>query len=443
MFSQLFFVLLSLILITFAPEEGQTYWVQTPHQALQWALWGYLIFLILLFFESKYLTHLFKGVWKGFWWPFVNLQLLLFLGVYHFGLGAQRFFLQGSLSTYQTPYSLFSLFLYFFALGWVYFWYYHYQIQRSFKKATKHAWEQLLFFSPFCLPFIIISFLLDVMEHLSAWQQSPLPFSRETLLLVFSFCLIGLTLVFLPAFMMICWRCHPIDSFELKTRLENMCASLNFRHAGLKIWSAIPHAFTAGIIGIVPAFRYILFTPSLLHQFPPEEIEAILIHEIGHSRYRHLLLYPFIMLGMLIVGALLLIALKNVIAIDAISQSSNYFTFMMGLFIIYALLLGVYFRFIFGFFSRLFERQADLHIFETKLPPIYLIQALDHLGVATGHTHSHPSWHHFSLQERIRFLNQALKEPHLIQLHHRRVKKWLIVYFVGLLLSCLVLYAMI
>ncbi len=55
----------------------------------------------------------------------------------------------------------------------------------------------------------------------------------------------------------------------------------------------------------------------------------------------------------------------------------------------------------FSVLSRLFERQADLYIFESSFDPFYMIQALDRLGVVTGFTHSQPSWHHFSLQERI------------------------------------------
>jgi STE24 endopeptidase len=251
-----------------------------------------------------------------------------------------------------------------------------------------------------------------------------------------------MTLIFLPALIIKCWRCKPLEQFDLKQRLEHLCTTLHFRYAGLKIWSIMPHSFTAGIIGVAPSFRYILFTPALLKRFQVEEIEAILIHEIGHSHYKHLLCYPFILLGMLVLGTLMLIGLENILLLTMgePSTTSTYFLLIMALFVFYALLMGIYFRLIFGFFSRLFERQADLHIFSTPLSPVYLIQALDHLGVVTGYTHDHPSWHHFSLQERIRFLYQAMDNPKLITHHHRRVKKWLMIYFVALLTACVALY---
>jgi Zn-dependent protease with chaperone function len=444
-FSQLFFLLLALTLITFTSESDLTFWVETPKQAFKWGLLSYLILLILLYGQSKYLIHALKGRLQAFWWAVVNVELLFFLSVYHFGLGAHRFFLQGTLASYQTPYTLFSLMLYFLGLGWAHLWFSYFQLHRSIKKALKSAWQQLLFFCPFCLPFVTISLILDGLEHFPDWQSIELPVNREIILLVFSFCILALTLVFLPACMMICWRCRPLNRPDLKQRLDKMCVSLKFRHAGLKIWSVMPQSFTAGIIGIVPAFRYILFTPALLNRFQPEEIEAILIHEIGHNRYRHLLLYPFIMLGMLILGALLLIGLENGLlsTLEPYSQELNYYSLVTGIFILYALLLGLYFRVVFGFFSRLFERQADLYIFESSHSPLYLIQALDRLGIVTGNTHSHPSWHHDSLQKRIHFLNRAMEDPHLIQHHHRKVRKWLILYFCGLILGSLMLYKMI
>jgi len=441
-FSQLFFVLLALILINFTSDLDMTFWIQNPIEAFLWGVVVYFLFLAFLYGQSKYVARpLKKKRVESVWWFLVNLELLLFLAIYHFGLGAHRFFQQGRLSSYQTPFILASLLFYFLALCWTHLWYSYFQLRHSFKKALKTAWQQLLFVCPFCIPFVLISCLLDALEHLSFWQSNKIQLLEQELILsILGLCLLGIVTIFLPAFIVICWGCRPLDCSDLKDRLDRMCASLHFRHAGLKIWSIMSHSFTAGIIGIVPAFRYILFTPTLLKQFTPEEIEAILIHEIGHNRHRHLLLYPFIMLGMLVSGALGLAGLENFFSFKIEPAETGYFTLLIGIFIIYALLMGIYFRFIFGFFSRLFERQADLYIFESSLSPMCLIQSLDHLGIATGNTHSHPSWHHFSIQERIRFLYQAMENPSLVQRHHRRVRKWLILYFLGLLASCYFLY---
>src|SRR5262245_18503276 len=117
MFSQLFFLLLALTLMTFSPEEGQSFWIQTPQEAFQWSMWGYVALLILLLGESKYLASFLKGRFQTLWWSLVNLQILIFLGLYHFGLGGERFLLQGSFASYQTFNILYSLFLYLLALA--------------------------------------------------------------------------------------------------------------------------------------------------------------------------------------------------------------------------------------------------------------------------------------------------------------------------------------
>lgn len=443
MFSQLFFFLLALILINFIPEDSLTFWINNPSEAFGWGLLSYIILLAILYWQSKglkWITN--RHRIQSLWWPLVNLELLFFLGLYHFGIGAQRLFSEHLFASYQTPFILISLLLYLFALGWAHLWHAYFQFHHALKKSLRIAYQQLLFYFPFCIPFITMSILLDGLEHFLAWQNGSLPLSHDFILLLLSLTFLGLTFIFVPALMVICWRCRSLKRLDLKELLDNTCRSLHFRHAGFKIWSVMSDSFTAGIIGIVPAFRYILFTQPLLNQFKPEEINAILIHEIGHNRHRHLLLYPFILFGMLVTGTFLLIGLEYflTLTVGPMTSETSYFTLIMGIFILYALLMGLYFRFVFGFFSRLFERQADLYIFESTLSPIFLIDALDRLGIVTGNTHSHPSWHHFSLQERIDFLTQAMKDPALISFHHCRVKKWLIFYFVSLLIICFVLY---
>ena len=60
-------------------------------------------------------------------------------------------------------------------------------------------------------------------------------------------------------------------------------------------------------------------------------------------------------------------------------------------YIFYAIIAMLYFRIVFGYFSRLFERQADLYVFEAGVPHYYMLQALDYIGVASGNTHLSPA----------------------------------------------------
>ncbi len=204
---------------------------------------------------------------------------------------------------------------------------------------------------------------------------------------------------------------------------------------------------TAGIVGIVPKLRYVMFTKRLLRELSPEAIEAILAHEIGHNYRKHLLIYPLILLGMIVCIGLFSMffsdALIHFLTLEELTHPTQPWNIygIIILFAIYASIIGLYFRFVFGLFSRLFERQADLHVYHLQIPPEHMILALDQVGIATGHSHRIPSWHHYSIQERIDFLKETIRNPSEIQHHHRRVKLFLVGYLLLLIIAAIILMA--
>lgn len=210
----------------------------------------------------------------------------------------------------------------------------------------------------------------------------------------------------------------------------------------MNTWTIMNHSYTAGIIGIVPRFRYVMFTKRLLDELSKESIEAVLAHEIGHSYRKHLLIYPVIIFGMIVTTTIFSLffseSINEFFSLQDMLHPSPLWKMLypLSVFIPFAVILALYFRYVFGYFSRLFERQADLHVFEVGIPPEHMHQALDELGVLTGNTHHHPSWHHHSISERMTFLEKAASDPSLIDKHHRRVKKNLIVYCSLLIFFC-------
>jgi len=54
---------------------------------------------------------------------------------------------------------------------------------------------------------------------------------------------------------------------------------------------------TAGVMGLLPRLRYILITDPLLHILSEEEINAVMGHEMGHIKYKHILFYMLFLLG--------------------------------------------------------------------------------------------------------------------------------------------------
>jgi STE24 endopeptidase len=255
----------------------------------------------------------------------------------------------------------------------------------------------------------------------------------------------GITLVCLPPLIIRVWRCKPLEDTALKVRLEDLCTKAHFKHAGIKTWTVMNNSLTAAIIGILPRMRYVMFTKRLLRELSPEEIEAILAHEIGHSYRRHLLLFPLIIFGALVILWILSGIFSEPFNAWFLLQSQLHpsslweLAYYLSIYLCCAIVVALYFRYVFGLFSRLFERQADLHGFELHLDPQHMINALNYVAIATGHTHDHPNWHHYSIRERIDFLKAAQQHPQVIATHHRRTRRYFIGYlillFAGILLA--------
>ena len=188
-----------------------------------------------------------------------------------------------------------------------------------------------------------------------------------------------------------------------------------------------------------------MFTDRLLRELPSSNVEAILAHEIGHNAHRHLLIYPFILAGMLLCAGLFFQnfsgPLINFLEMQNAAHPSLFWDFFnpVLIFLLYAIIVAVYFRFVFGFFSRLFERQADLHVYEVGIDPHEMIDALLSVAPSSG-GYATPNWHHYSIKERVEFLKATMINPELIQQHHRKVKIALGVYFILFALGIIFLF---
>ena len=101
-----------------------------------------------------------------------------------------------------------------------------------------------------------------------------------------------------------------------------------------------------------------------------------------------------------------------------------------------------YFRYIFGFVSRNFERQADISALELKGNADGIISALNKIAAAGSHSRTAPSWHHFSIAQRTKFLEDCQKNPGLINRHHKRVNRVKTGYFIFLILFSSLFFAL-
>jgi STE24 endopeptidase len=80
----------------------------------------------------------------------------------------------------------------------------------------------------------------------------------------------------------------PLDDTELKTRIEALLARCGFRSSGLFVMDGSKRSAhgNAYFTGFGKAKR-IVFFDTLLKHLTPSEVEAVLAHELGHYRHRH------------------------------------------------------------------------------------------------------------------------------------------------------------
>lgn len=83
----------------------------------------------------------------------------------------------------------------------------------------------------------------------------------------------------------------PLPEGEVRSRIEHLMARCGFKASGLFVMDASKRSShgNAYFTGFGKAKRIVLFD-TLLDQNTPEEIEAVLAHELGHFKHKHILL---------------------------------------------------------------------------------------------------------------------------------------------------------
>lgn len=438
MISNFIFPIILLLLVNLAPAAFSiSPWVVSIKEGFLWGLGTYCLCLALIVFQARWnrKNHILSF---GLLQILINIELLITLTLFHFFFTAHRFFLSFPfLSHSQFFLSLYTIALYGFGL-----WLFHYAASKKRDEANRQLWILL----PFLLPFLLFNLLIDSAFLIpNDTLQSLLRGDNESitanlLLLGVSLAFLLICLLLLPYLVKRVWQCVPLQDSSLNQKLEEVCKRAQFQHGGMLVWTVMNPALTAAIIGILPRLRYILFTQTLIERLPTEEVEAILAHEIGHSKHKHLLIYPLILLGMLVMGELFMAYASPHLFYFLTENGLEKAFIPLGIFLPYALIVAFYVRFIFGYFSRLFERQADLYVFALSMPASYLIAALNDVAIASGNTHNRPSWHHYSIQQRIDFLEKAACDPGVIQKHTQKIFWSLLFYFLLLTLSVYFLF---
>jgi len=94
----------------------------------------------------------------------------------------------------------------------------------------------------------------------------------------------------------------------------------------------------------------------------------------------------------------------------------------------------VYFRFIFGYFMRNFERQADAFVYTLFASADPLISTFQKIVAVSGQSAEKPNWHHFSIRQRVDFLQHCEADRSHILRHDRKVRTSIAIYTAAIFL---------
>jgi Zn-dependent protease with chaperone function len=362
------------------------------------------------------------------------------------------------LPSYLKPYAIFSLLptlnaLFFLAIFIAYLalvWYFSYQAHQGvyhtdISRGT-YVYSNFAFSVPILLPWTLLFTISDLLRLLPfAWPKQLLDTAAGQIVYFLFFLLI--TAVFAPLMVQRFWRCRPLEAGDARFRIEALCRQAGVRYADIVYWPIFGgRMITAGVMGLVGRFRYILVTDALLQLLEPQEVDQVIAHEIGHVKRRHLLLYLLFFIGFMLISyavyplsyfaVFFITPLLNTLLLFQVSPVKA-IGVLSGLLLICGVI--IYFRFIFGYFMRNFERQADLYVFRLFPSIRPLVATFDKIVATSGQPADKPNWHHFSIQERVDFLKQCEAQPVMIERHDRKVRRGIAVYLTGFVITALTL----
>jgi Zn-dependent protease with chaperone function len=301
--------------------------------------------------------------------------------------------------------------------------------------------SQISFSVPILFPWLLLSGISDIIHALpfalpKRWLSTTE--GEVTYFLVFLFAIAAVG----PAMIQKFWRCKPLEIGEHRRRIEELCKKAGMEYDNILYWPIFGgRMITAAVMGLIKKFRYILVTPGLLGMLEPEEIDAVIAHEIGHIKKKHLLFYLLFFVGYMIISyATFNLLIYSIVVSESIYRfiASTGFDqtavttsiFSMAIIIVFL----IYFRFIFGYFMRNFERQADTYVYTLFDSAEPLISTFKKIAATSGEPADRPNWHHFSIKKRIDYLKKCESDRIWISRHDNKIKKSIAVYLTGLFL---------
>jgi Zn-dependent protease with chaperone function len=434
MYNQLIYFIVVLLLFSIQPQTGRPPAVHWPDALYIAALFCFFIYCCRRAFarlrkaadQGVAASALSRAYFRSE--TFLSIAAIGFLGTYLYGfnLGAYLDVIPGY-SKFMTVSGVIGLAIYMLHLAVV--WYFgqpvHDALSGAASSRAHYIKGHLSFSSVILAPWLLISIVADLLEFIKAPAFMSSDLAQVTMI---SAALVGF-IMFGPWLVIRLWGCKPLPQDVIKYELQQFCEQHDFKTGGLLLWPLFgADILTAGVVGILPRLRYILITSGLLNALDMGELKAVIAHEMGHVRKKHMLLFVallilFVVLVEKLGDTLKWLALSNRTIFNWSVATNGFapslFSLLSALPI--ALAMIIFLRFVFGYFLRNSERQADLYAMELVGSPQPLITSLQKIAYYSGRIEDLPSWHHYSIRQRVDFLVEAFRNRDLVRRQNRKL----------------------
>ena len=332
------------------------------------------------------------------------------------------------------------LFVGYLAIIWYYAFRSYIKLYGTGLSRRAYVLSNISFSLPVLLPWLLLSGIADIINALPFDLPKRFLSTTEGEIIYFLVFLFGVAIIG-PAIIQKFWRCAPLESGYTRSRIEGLCKRAGMEYKNILYWPIFGgRMITAGVMGLIKRFRYILITDALIQYLNPDEIDAVVAHEIGHIKRKHLLFYLFFFVGYLMLSyASFDLIIFSILYAEPVHRLIDFTGFdqatvISAIFsVVIITLFLVYFRYIFGYFMRNFERQADTYVYELFDSAQPLISTFDKIVATSRQSPDLPNWHHFSIKERIAYLEKCEADRKWIATHDRKIKKSIAIYLVGML----------
>jgi len=293
------------------------------------------------------------------------------------------------------------------------------------------------------LPWLTVNLLYDLLRIVpvrgvrtfmeSAWGEP-----------LFLLLMISAAVLWFPPLLVRMLGCKAMSAGEQRSHIEQFCRSKGVKFREMLIWPLFEgRVLTAGVIGLLGRYRYLLVTPALLEALSQQELEAVIAHETGHVKKHHLLLYLLLFVGfgviLLCTQPLIYLVLRTRLFYELLfgyeGDATSLITVLTGGPVVIMTL--IYFRYVFGFFMRNFERQADQYAMQAMGTAAPLVSVFNKIALLSGNGADKPCWHHFSISQRVEHLLSCQRDNERLKGHDLKVYGSLAVYFFAVAFSFL------